>query len=325
MLTTVFITIDTEYEFGFTRRHGPGSRQDNFARSITCATPSGAVGIGHQMDVFDRHGLKGIFFVDPMPALIWGTAAIEDVVGPIVARGHDVQLHIHTEWLELAPQASPIGPRTGQNIKDFPLADQACLLDYARGVLVAAGAPAPVAFRAGNYGANDDTLRALAQLGILYDTSHCPGIAGSACAISLGPQDRLAVEHCGVIEVPVGCIAAGNTGLRHAQVTALSAGEMAAAIAHGRKYGLSGFTLVSHSFELLSRDRTCANEVVKRRFERLCAKLGQMHDVETGTYAGSPPAPAAIGRQAQVLPFSPLRTGLRLAEQAVANALYGAR
>ena len=59
-------------------------------------TPDGEVGIEYQMDVFDRHGLKAVFFVDPMPALVWGVEAISDVVGPIVARGHDVQLHLHS-------------------------------------------------------------------------------------------------------------------------------------------------------------------------------------------------------------------------------------
>lgn len=71
---------------------------------------------------------------------------------------------------------------------------------------MAAGAPAPVAFRAGNYGANDDTLRALATLGITYDSSHCPALVGGACQISLGPDDRDPELHHGVIEVPAGTI-----------------------------------------------------------------------------------------------------------------------
>jgi hypothetical protein len=224
-MTKILITIDTEYDFGFTRRNGVASRCENFIRSIACRTPSGAVGTDYQMDVLDRHGMKAVFFVDPMPALVWGTAAIEDVVGPIVARGHDVQLHIHTEWLELAGGANPLGARTGTSIKDFSFEEQGVLLDYARATLVAAGGSAPVAFRAGNYGANDDTLRALAHLGIAFDTSHCPGIAGSLCDISLTAQDRAPMQHCGVIEVPVGCIAAPGGGLRHAQLTALSAGK----------------------------------------------------------------------------------------------------
>lgn len=319
-VTKLYITIDTEYDFGFTRRLGAGSRADNFARSIACHTPSGEVGIAYQMDRFERHGLKAVFFVDPMPALLWGTAAIEDVVGPIIARGHDVQLHIHTEWLDLAGSANPVGTRTGMNIKDFAFEDQCVLLDYARSVLVAAGAPAPVAFRAGNYGANDETLRALAHLGIAWDTSHCPGIAGSLCDISLSVQDRKPVAHQGVVEVPIGCIATRGGGLRHAQLTALSAGEILAALAHCRAQEIESFTLVSHSFELLSRDRARVNQIVRRRFERLCASLG----VATGTYRDDPPQ-VAQQASASVLPHNPLRTGLRLAEQVMSNALYGAR
>ena len=326
-MTICYITIDTEYEFSFTRRMGPSSRRENFRRSIACATSSGVVGIGYQMDVFDRQGLKAVFFVDPMPALLWGTAAIEDVVRPILERGHDVQLHLHTEWLELAGAANPLGTRTGRNIKDFTFEEQCSLLEYAARILVAAGAPSPVAFRAGNYGANDDTLRALATVGLRYDTSHCPGIAPSACAIRLSSDDRIPVEHCGLVEVPIGCIAGSWRGgsLRHAQVTALSAYEMIAAVAHSQQEGIDYFTLVSHSFELLSRDRSRINEVVRRRFETFCARLAAMREVTTGTYASNPPQLGAHNRTAAVLPFNPLRMGLRMAEQVLSNALYGGR
>ena len=322
-VTRLYITIDTEYDFGFTRRSGPDSRRANFARSIACATPSGEVGIAYQMDVLERHGLRAVFFVDPMPALVWGTAAIEDVVGPIVARGHDVQLHIHSEWLEIAGAANPLGGRTGLNIKDFTFEEQCLCLDYARSVLIAAGAPAPVAFRAGNYGANDDTLRALAALGIAYDTSHCPGIAGSHCAVRLSAQARAPLTHCGVVEVPIGCIGTSGGGLRHAQLTAISSAETIAALRHAHAAGVAGFTLVSHSFELLSRDRARVNQIVRRRFERLCAALAANADITTATYAADPPVVAA-GPSPPALPFSALRTGHRLAEQALANALYGA-
>jgi len=325
-VTSLYITIDTEYEFGFTRRMGVQSRAANFARAIAGVTPAGEVGIGWQMEVFARHGLKAVFFVDPMPALLWGTAAIEDVVGPILSRGHDVQLHIHTEWLELAGAANPLGAKTGGNIKDFRFEEQCRLLDYARGVLIAAGAPAPVAFRAGNYGANDDTLRALAALGLAYDTSHCPGIAGSDCAISLGAQNRAPLSHYGVVEVPIGCIGTRGGGLRNAQLTALSAGEILAALRHAQVAGIASFTLVSHSFELLSRDRLRVNRIVRRRFARLCAALAASRGLTTATYAADPPmAVAGAAAAPPVLPYNALRSGWRLAEQALANALYGAK
>ena len=108
-MTTCYLTVDTEYSSGFTRRSGIDSRKKNFDRNIACKTASGSVGLEYQMNVLDAHRLKAVFFVDPMPALLWGAAAIEDVVGPIIARGHDVQLHIHTEWLELAGKQNPLG------------------------------------------------------------------------------------------------------------------------------------------------------------------------------------------------------------------------
>jgi Polysaccharide deacetylase len=324
-MTACYLTIDTEYSIGFTRRSGLDSRKSNFDRNIACKTVLGSVGVEYQMNVLDAHRLKAVFFVDPMPALLWGTAAIEDVVGPIVARGHDVQLHVHTEWLELAGQQNPLGNRTGANVKNFCLEDQCTLLSYARDVLMAAGAPSPVAFRAGNYGANDDTLRALAQIGLRYDTSHSPGFAHSPCDIGLTPTDRAPVERCGIIEVPIGCIAGLGGRLRPAQLTALSAREMIGALQYCQQQAIEEFTLVSHSFELLSRDHQKINKIVKRRFELLCAELGQMPGMSTDTYATSPPQIHSRGGHVPILPFNVLRASLRFTEQAISNVLYGAK
>lgn len=323
-MTAVYLTIDTEYAAhlpGCGRT--PGTRADNFARSIACETPAGAVGIFHQMDVMDAHGLKAVFFVDPMPALVWGVAAIEDVVGPIVARGHDVQLHCHSEWLERAPGSGLAGGRTGRNLKDFALDDQAQIIAYARDTLIAAGAPAPIAFRAGNYGANDDTLRALAMLGIGYDTSHGPALVGAGdCALSLGAEDRLPVRHLGVAEIPIACTETFGRRLRHGQLTALSRRELVALICHARDAGQDSVTLVSHSFELLSRDRLRINRLVERRFRRFCEALGALPGVATATYAGRAPVLHGDNREGPVLPHDPLRSGARVVEQALVNALY---
>lgn len=324
-MTRVFITIDTEYSSGLYTGPGAADRADNFARSIACNTPQGPAGITHKLELLARHGQKAVFFVDPMPALVWGVAAIEDIVGPILAAGQDVQLHCHTEWLALAGSANPLSSgRTGGNLADFPFEEQCAILDYARTTLMAAGAPAPVAFRAGNYGANDDTLRALAALGITHDTSHCPALPGGACRISLGPEARDPVVHLGVIEVPVGSIGTLGGGQRHAQITALTLAEMLAAIAHARQSGRESFTLVSHSFELINRRKLAVNRIVRRRFTQLVKALAAMPGVTTGTYAEAPPMPCAALPPGHVLPASALRTGRRMAEQFVSNTLYGA-
>lgn len=322
-MTSLYITIDTEYSSGHFANRGKEARKENFLRSIAGRTPDGEAGIFYQMDMLERHGLKAVFFVDPMAALVWGVEAVADIVGPITARGHDVQLHVHCEWLAFAGAENPVPGRTGRDIKNFTLDEQCTLLDYARGVLVAAGASPPVAFRAGNYGANDDTLRALSSIGMRFDSSHCPGIAESDCAISLGPDDCEPVSCCGVIEVPVGCIAGPWGRLRHFQLTAISDAEIIAALRHASRLNEPAMTLVSHSFELLSRDRLRINKVVKRRFERVCSALQAMHDVETATYTSRPPQAVTAGPGCRPLPHNPLRTAWRYAEQALSNTLYG--
>jgi hypothetical protein len=322
----VLITIDTEYSSGLYTGPGTADRAENFARSIACMTPNGPTGIPHKLALLKAQGQRAVFFVDPMPALIWGVAAIEDIVGPIIAAGQDVQLHCHTEWLALAGDANPLpSKRTGSYLADFPFEDQCAILSYARDTLIAAGAPAPVAFRAGNYGANDDTLRALASLGIAYDSSHCPALVGGDCRISLGPDDRDPIGHMGVIEVPVGSIGTVGGGQRHAQITALTLAEMLAAIRHARDGGRESFTLVSHSFELFNRRTMAANNIVRKRFSGLIKGLATMRRVETGCYTHTPPKIRLTAGRHDPLPPSAVRTGMRIAEQLVSNALYGAR
>lgn len=320
----VYITIDTEYSSGLVEGLSCFDRADNFARSIACVTPDGPAGISHKLELLERFGQKAVFFVDPMPALVWGVSAIEDVVGPIIAAGQDVQLHLHTEWLELAGKANPLRGRIGHNLADFSYDDQCELITFARETLIAAGAPAPVAFRAGNYGANDDTLRALKAVGIGYDTSHCPGLESGHGRISLTPEDLLPVKHCGVVEVPVGSIGTSGGGQRHAQITALSLREMTDAIRHARDNGRQEFTLVSHSFELINRRKLAVNKVVRRRFEGLCRDLKKMRRVVTANYRDDPPKVATPHIEPELLPHDPIRAGLRMAEQVISNTLYGA-
>lgn len=320
-----YLTIDTEYSADHFRRYGRAGLEDNHARAIMGRTSTGDFGIVHQMRVLDDHGLKACFFVDPMPALVAGTDAIKQIVDPILTRGHDVQLHVHSEWLAFAdPLASPVGGRTGRNLRDFSLPDQCAILAYARDALVAARAPHPVAFRAGNYGANDDTLRALAVLGIVYDSSFAPGIGRSDCRIEL-PRDTVApVRRLGVIEVPVATVGAFGGGLRHGQVTAISAWELQAALDHAVAQGRRELTLVSHSFELLCRRRLRENRVIARRFERMCALVADHPAVASGTYAHHPPAdPLSNGGRGGTVPHDPVRTALRLGEQLATNQLYG--
>ncbi len=322
----LYLTIDTELASGLYRTLGKHALKEIFDRSIVGKTKTKDVGVAYQMDVLDRNGLKAVFFVDPMPALIFGVGVVRDIVRPILDRGHDVQLHLHTEWLKFLEDPF-LGDRKFNELKQFGFEDQIALIHFARETLIDAGAPPPTAFRAGNYGANDDTLRALAVNQIQYDTSFCTGILNSNCDISLPNFAFAPVRHCGVIEVPIGAIGGPDGGRRHAQLTALSYWELKDAISYMRQQGVEYFSMVSHSFELMSRDRRKANFLVARRFEKLCAHLGNLEGVKTSTYRDDPPQ--AVGSQkppaSYVLPHRYARTLARTGEQAISNLLFGSK
>lgn len=316
-MSKVLITVDTELS-ALLHQHGVPV-EENLALSIT-----GPFGVGWQMDMLERYGLKAVYFVDPMPALVYGPAIVARMVEPILARGHEVQLHIHTEWLEWS-DASPVEGRQGRNIGDFSLEDQVMLIAIARDALVDAGAPAPVAFRAGNYGANDDTLKALAALGLQWDSSFNAYYRGGDCRISLevGHVDPLRLN--GVNEIPVAAIEDKPGAIRPAQVCALSSAEMKAGLRHAAVTGRPAFSIVTHSFEMLSRDRMRPNRLVMHRFENLCREIADNPGLESAGFAGLDPAIAGEGAAGSRAPASRLRTLSRLAQQAFGTIAYERR
>jgi len=319
-VTQVLITVDTELS---ALLHQRGATADaNFAASITGQLGRHAYGIDWQMDCLDRHGLKGVFFVDPMPGLVFGPEIVARMVSPILARGHEVQLHLHTEWLEWASR-SPVGGHQGRNIADFSLEDQVILLGWARDALVGAGAPQPVAFRAGNYGANDDTLKALAALGFAWDSSFNAHYRNSHCGIGLGVEHVDPVWRLGVAEVPVAAIGDRAGSIRPAQICALSSNEMYAGLHHAAETGRPAFAIVTHSFEMLSRDRKRPNRAVMRRFAAMCRTIADHPGLTTTGFAHLDHRIAEQDQpQGARLAPHPMRRLSRMAQQALATWLY---
>lgn len=321
MTTQALITIDTELSLAL---HQQGvSGEDNLRSSVFGICDEGEFGIVYQMERMDAYGLKGIFFVDPMPALAFGTDIVRQIVEPILERGHDVQLHIHTEWLEFI-EAQPVGELRGRSIGDFPYEAQVTLLKLARQLLMDAGAPEPMAFRAGNYGASDDTLRALAEIGMAYDTSFNPAYLDDGCDISLPEESTGPAEHEGVTVLPVSGIYESADTIRHAQVCALSSQEMEAALDHAAREKMPVFNIVTHSFEMLSRDRQRPNHVVIGRFEKLCAAIAGHRKIDSATFEteGLDEFLEEAEATGERLPPNAVRTWIRRLQQAYANVRY---
>ena len=312
MGTRVLLTIDTELAWRHFVRGADW--RDNLALSYE---PAG-VGVPWQLGRLARHGLKACFFVDPMPGLVYGLDPIRRMVEPILAAGQEVQLHLHSFWSDLAQF------RRGDarfELTAFDAEAQRELIASARELLVAAGAPPPIAFRSGSFAANPDTIAALRALGISHDSSHNGAEHPWPSALPLDAALVDPIDLDGVTELPVGQISRRDGGLRPLQLCAVSTQEMRAALRHAVGQNQPLVTIVSHSFELASRDGRRVNRLVRGRFERLCAFLDSQRAILPTCKIAELPPPSG-GPRSRPLPARPLRTARRLVEQAWGNSRY---
>ena len=277
----VFVTIDTE---AWPRRPEwrETSLERDVEREIYGVTDQGAFGIGYQMDVLDAHGLKAVFFVESLFACTTGLEPLRRIVESIVRRGHEVQLHVHPEWLQWMDQ-SPLPGRFAHNLKDLSENEQATLIAAGLENLRRCGVERPCAFRAGNYGANFDTLKALARLGLAFDSSYNASYLDSDCGLRTGKRLLQPVRMHGVHEFPIAFFSDWPGHIRHAQLCACSSRELRTALENAWRMGWHSFVLVSHSFELVRGRRRAGapptpDWVVVRRFERLCRYLAEHAD-----------------------------------------------
>lgn len=313
MATRVLITVDTELTW---RHHVAGADwRDNYSRSVE----PGGVGLSYQLEKLREFGLKACFFIDPMPAAIFGLDPVKRMVETVLEGGQGVQLHCHPMWLDAAKHDSD-PEKMRFELTEFGYDEQREIIAQAREWLIEAGAPMPVAFRSGSYAANTDTLRALRDLGFTYDTSHNGCEAPWPSAIDLPEHQITPAEEKGIVEIPVTQLRVPGGGLRHTQICAISRSEMRSGIDHAIKERLPVFTIVGHSFELATRDGQRPNRLIKARFDRLCAMLARRADkAQTTHFADLDRVPLDI--PAHPVPISFFTVANRMAEQLTANML----
>jgi hypothetical protein len=121
-------------------------------------------GITRMMDIMDNHNVKGTFFVDVYNRETLSEAVIKEACQEIDRRGHEVALHVHPEI--------PRGKKGYRKvISKYELEEQIKIIERGRDLLGRWIGRSPRAHRAGGYGANYDTLRALGKCNLLIDSS----------------------------------------------------------------------------------------------------------------------------------------------------------
>lgn len=291
----VYLTFDVEVWCGGWNRLDeafPGA----YERYIYGRSAAGEWALPKTLEILQRHGLRGVFFVEPLFSARFGAIHLERIVHKLREAGQDVQLHLHPEWTdEIRPPLITDCQRKRQHLNYYTLEEQTQLIAHGRRLLEDAGSGTVTAFRAGSYAANGDTLQALQHNGIHIDSSPNRWYSISAPDLRERHDFRTPFRHGSVSVYPITVFADGFGRDRPAQINGTGFEELRGALRTACHSGQRDFVIVSHSFEMLKPASSVPDPFVVRRFERLCAFLDAERDrMPTVSYAPLDDVPPAV-------------------------------
>mgnify|MGYP001053237725 FL=1 len=246
------------------------------------------LGIPLICDILERSRLEATFFVEPFNDELGWPGETEPVVRYLAEHGQDIQLHVHPNHYHYGERrAGRPHPMTDQ-IADLPVEKQAELMKKGAAMLERWGGMRPIAFRAGNMGASEETLQAMKTAGLWIDSSYTFPYVGGQCRFREKERYNGAKWYGDILEValsaylqprfpglypskPVDLMGSSFEECRDAVEMMCDAGGDA--------------VVILHSFSLFKvRDKQYRegkpNRVVIRRFEKFCRWL----DANRGKY-----------------------------------------
>lgn len=119
-------------------------------------------GINKIMDICDALNIGASFFLDIAEAWTWGDKVIRQIGTTILNRNHDLQMHLHPDHFTKSNRLF---------LHNYNYEEQRQILQTCLDKFIQLFEYKPIAFRAGKYGANYDTLNILSGLGIKQDFS----------------------------------------------------------------------------------------------------------------------------------------------------------
>lgn len=152
MKQKILVSVDTEAPVG----------KNAVDTMIYCKTDSGEYGIKYLFDLFDEYGIKALFFVDIAEIVDHGEDNIRKVIRDIDLAGHDVGVHVHPDHM--------LDSRR-RYLWQYSKEEQYNIISKCTDFYINVLGRRPYSFRAGRYGANNDTLDVLVELGYKYDMS----------------------------------------------------------------------------------------------------------------------------------------------------------
>jgi hypothetical protein len=283
----VIVTIDTEAQPA--RAAG-----DHVKKLIIGDYGDDNFGILRMMDIADANGIKLVFFFDYAEYDLWGEELL-DAAREIDRRGHDLQLHIHPEFIS-AERFAKFGAE--RKVKFADMQDQVAgrLVDYILDLHGQCTKKKARAFRGGGYRFSSSILKALHERGIyyasndnaFYDQGRLPSV----------PRSTFQWDN-GIVEFPVSTIEGflGLNGTRpyYFDMACLSRPKFTREICverHGKfvdqylgDFPDSFAVMVLHSWSFCDKSeegyRTIPNPESAERFDAVLQTLTRTHEFTT--------------------------------------------
>lgn len=221
-------------------------------------------GVMRLADICLRHGLRATFFMDVCNTQGERGRLMREAGLRLREMGHDLQLHTHPEWAH-----DPARSR----MCEYELEEQIGILTQSRARFERWFGMPPMAYRAGDWSANDNTLVALRQAGIPVDSSLFFGWPPCELTNPEGASNRPR-RYGDVLELPPTIFKSRGPGCPYRLLSTDGQlyGEVAAV---ARRLAIGGSPLlvsVYHSFSFLGWNRRRTRYWVEpdevRKFER---------------------------------------------------------
>ncbi|WP_305043251.1 polysaccharide deacetylase family protein [Geoalkalibacter sp.] len=290
------------------------------------------LGIPLICDILSRNDLKATFFVEPFNDDLGWPGETEPVVRYLVERGQDVQLHIHPNHVHYGLHKAGKPFKKTDQMADLSLEWQTELITRGADLLETWTGTRPIAFRAGNMGASEETLAALADAGLWIDSSYTFPYVGGQCRFAETERYNGGKWYGEVLEVALSAYRQPNfPGLHPAKPVDLMGSSFEECRDAARLICDAGGDTVAilHSFSLFKvRDHQYTggklNRVVTRRFEKFCGWMNAVRaQYPARTFAELGRLVREEGYQPKAVPpctiNKPLRALVRKAVQGVNN------
>lgn len=163
--------------------------------------PDESRGLGEMMDVAEDHGISLTAFLDYAEEHLYGEQLL-DVGREIHRRGHDLQLHLHQQFLDAGFYKSA-GIDPVHNLSEVSKDGARALVEFMCDAHERTNGGSPVAFRGGGYRFNGALLGELARHGVRLDSSCNPARDNQPMKVGSRAQFRW---RDGPLELPISTV-----------------------------------------------------------------------------------------------------------------------